>query len=156
MLCAFRSYSQLSTLRSKIKKQHTIPDLFIYWLKAGSEAQFEEIEAEIKCKLERLAWLQGIFSLAPDSKIMYLIFVLLLAAASNRNRNRNTKPNSVICGDCDGNGAVQCSQCKGNGVNSVDLFNGRFKAGDSCWLCGGKKDMNGAGFIGGFMRTFDE
>lgn len=33
-------------------------------------------------------------------------------------------------------GAVQCSQCKGNGVNSVDVFNGQFKAGDSCWLCG--------------------
>ncbi|TXG62157.1 hypothetical protein EZV62_013520 [Acer yangbiense] len=81
--------------------------------------------------------------------------------AAESNRNRNTKPNSVICGDCDGNGAVQCSQCKGNGVNSVDLFNGRFKVGDSCWLCGGKKDMlcgncNGAGFIGGFMSTFDE
>ena len=33
-------------------------------------------------------------------------------------------------------GAVLCSQCKGSGVNSADLFNGRFKAGDSCWLCG--------------------
>ncbi|OMO90838.1 hypothetical protein COLO4_18845 [Corchorus olitorius] len=75
--------------------------------------------------------------------------------------SRNTKPNSVICGDCDGNGAVTCSQCKGSGVNSVDFFNGQFKAGDSCWLCGGKKQMlcgncNGAGFIGGFMSTDDE
>ncbi|PON34717.1 Heat shock protein DnaJ, cysteine-rich domain containing protein [Parasponia andersonii] len=75
--------------------------------------------------------------------------------------NQNKKPNSVICGDCDGNGAVQCSQCQGVGVNSVDFFNGQFKAGDSCWLCGGKKHMlcgncNGAGFIGGFMSTFDE
>ncbi|KAL9338801.1 hypothetical protein Peur_067816 [Populus x canadensis] len=75
--------------------------------------------------------------------------------------NRNTKPNSMICADCDGNGAVLCSQCKGSGVNSADLFNGRFKAGDSCWLCGGRKEMlcgncNGAGFIGGFMSTFDE
>lgn len=33
-------------------------------------------------------------------------------------------------------GAIQCSQCKGSGVNSVDIFNGQFKAGDSCWLCG--------------------
>lgn len=33
-------------------------------------------------------------------------------------------------------GAVLCSQCKGNGVNSVDYFNGEFKAGASCWLCG--------------------
>ncbi|OAY27375.1 protein BUNDLE SHEATH DEFECTIVE 2, chloroplastic [Manihot esculenta] len=75
--------------------------------------------------------------------------------------NQNPKPKSVICADCDGNGAVLCSQCKGSGVNSVDLFNGQFKAGDSCWLCGGKKDIlcgncNGAGFIGGFMSTFDE
>ena len=33
-------------------------------------------------------------------------------------------------------GAVLCSQCKGDGVNSVDHFNGQFKAGESCWLCG--------------------
>ncbi|XP_059460736.1 protein BUNDLE SHEATH DEFECTIVE 2, chloroplastic-like [Corylus avellana] len=75
--------------------------------------------------------------------------------------NPSAKPNSVICSDCDGNGAVQCSQCKGSGVNSVDLFDGQFKAGDSCWLCGGKKDMlcgncNGAGFVGGFLSTYDE
>lgn len=104
-------------------------------------------------------------------------------------------------------GAVQCSQCKGTGVNSVDHFNGQFKAGGLCWLCRylsnlslshifshstdllmasfsnvffslllpsihdvvltsnlfcrGKKEMlcgecNGAGFLGGFMSTFDE
>nr|GEW20837.1 hypothetical protein [Tanacetum cinerariifolium]GEW25583.1 hypothetical protein [Tanacetum cinerariifolium] len=70
------------------------------------------------------------------------------------------KTKSVICTDCDGNGAVQCSQCKGNGVNTEDFFNGQFKVGDSCWLCGGKKEMlcgncNGAGFVGGFMSGFD-
>ncbi|TYG97844.1 hypothetical protein ES288_A10G069800v1 [Gossypium darwinii] len=32
-------------------------------------------------------------------------------------------------------GAKQCSQCKGTGVNSVDHFNGQFKAGGLCWLC---------------------
>uniref|UniRef100_A0A5B7C572 BSD2 cysteine rich domain-containing protein n=1 Tax=Davidia involucrata TaxID=16924 RepID=A0A5B7C572_DAVIN len=74
--------------------------------------------------------------------------------------DQRTKVNSVICADCDGNGAVLCSQCKGSGVNSVDYFDGQFKAGESCWLCGGKKDMlcgncNGAGFVGGFMSTFD-
>ncbi|KAK2984105.1 hypothetical protein RJ640_018130 [Escallonia rubra] len=58
-------------------------------------------------------------------------------------------------------GAIQCKQCKGNGVNSVDHFNGQFKAGGLCWLCRGKReilcgDCNGAGFIGGFMSTFDE
>ncbi|KAF4377291.1 protein BUNDLE SHEATH DEFECTIVE 2, chloroplastic [Cannabis sativa] len=82
------------------------------------------------------------------------------AKAANKS-NQSKKPKSVLCDDCDGNGAVQCSQCLGNGVNSVDFFNGQFKAGDSCWLCGGKKHIlcgncNGAGFIGGFMSTFDE
>ncbi|KAL1833193.1 protein BUNDLE SHEATH DEFECTIVE 2, chloroplastic [Daucus carota subsp. sativus] len=80
--------------------------------------------------------------------------------AKATNSDQDTKKNSVICGDCDGNGAVLCSQCKGDGVNSVDHFNGQFKAGESCWLCGGKKDMlcgncSGAGFVGGFMNTFD-
>ncbi|RDX70121.1 hypothetical protein CR513_50674, partial [Mucuna pruriens] len=84
-------------------------------------------------------------------------FVIAKAAKGNQ----NTKPNSVICADCDGNGAVLCSQCKGSGVNSVDVFNGQFKAGDSCWLCGGRKEMlcgncNGAGFIGGFLSTYDQ
>ncbi|XWS72662.1 hypothetical protein CRYUN_Cryun02cG0059600 [Craigia yunnanensis] len=87
--------------------------------------------------------------------------------------NRNTKPNSVICAVLiamemhQGNvvklyisvnlaGAVLFSQCKGSGLNSVDFFNGQLKAGDSCWLCGRKKEMcgncNGAGFIGGFYE----
>ncbi|CAK9177199.1 unnamed protein product [Ilex paraguariensis] len=74
--------------------------------------------------------------------------------------NQGTKPNSIVCANCDGNGAVSCSQCKGTGVNSVDHFNGQFKAGGLCWLCRGKREMlcgecNGAGFIGGFMSTFD-
>ncbi|KAL6974220.1 hypothetical protein U1Q18_028401 [Sarracenia purpurea var. burkii] len=74
--------------------------------------------------------------------------------------NQSTKPNSIVCADCEGNGAVACSQCKGTGVNSEDHFNGRFKAGGLCWLCRGKKDIlcgncNGAGFVGGFMSTLD-
>ncbi|XP_031107732.1 protein BUNDLE SHEATH DEFECTIVE 2, chloroplastic [Ipomoea triloba] len=75
--------------------------------------------------------------------------------------NKSTKVNSIVCADCEGNGAILCSQCKGTGVNSVDHFNGQFKAGQLCWLCRGKKDIlcgscNGAGFIGGFMSTFDD
>ncbi|EEF37932.1 protein BUNDLE SHEATH DEFECTIVE 2, chloroplastic isoform X4 [Ricinus communis] len=75
--------------------------------------------------------------------------------------DKGTKPNSIVCADCDGNGALLCSQCKGTGVNSVDHFNGQFKAGGLCWLCRGKRDIlcgncNGAGFIGGFMSTFDD
>ncbi|KAK4746750.1 hypothetical protein SAY87_025787 [Trapa incisa] len=75
--------------------------------------------------------------------------------------NQNTKPNSIVCADCDGNGAKQCTQCQGNGINSVDHFNGQFKAGGLCWLCRGKREIlcgscNGAGFIGGFMSTFDD
>ncbi|KAF5459156.1 hypothetical protein F2P56_023136 [Juglans regia] len=58
-------------------------------------------------------------------------------------------------------GAKSCTQCQGSGVNSVDHFNGQFKAGGLCWLCRGKREIlcgscNGAGFLGGFMSTFDE
>ncbi|CAN0877586.1 Protein BUNDLE SHEATH DEFECTIVE 2, chloroplastic [Linum grandiflorum] len=86
-------------------------------------------------------------------------FIRLKATAGEENQVPKRK--SVICSDCDGNGAVLCSQCKGNGVNPVDFFNGQFKAGESCWLCGGKKDMlcgncNGAGFLGGFISTGDQ
>ncbi|XP_042487067.1 protein BUNDLE SHEATH DEFECTIVE 2, chloroplastic isoform X2 [Macadamia integrifolia] len=75
--------------------------------------------------------------------------------------SKSSKPSSIVCVDCDGNGAVLCSQCQGSGVNSVDHFNGQFKAGGLCWLCRGKRDVlcgscNGAGFLGGFMSTFDE
>eukprot|EP00262_Sarcandra_glabra_P008099 TRINITY_DN212_c0_g1_i1.p1 TRINITY_DN212_c0_g1~~TRINITY_DN212_c0_g1_i1.p1 ORF type:complete len:159 (+),score=5.77 TRINITY_DN212_c0_g1_i1:150-626(+) len=75
--------------------------------------------------------------------------------------NQSKKVNSIVCPDCDGNGALLCSQCKGNGVNSVDHFNGQFKAGGLCWLCRGKRDIlcgncNGAGFLGGFMSSMDE
>ncbi|CAH9098728.1 unnamed protein product [Cuscuta europaea] len=74
---------------------------------------------------------------------------------------QDTKTKSIVCDDCDGNGAILCSQCKGSSLNSVDHFNGQFKAGQLCWLCRGKKEIlcgncNGAGFIGGFMSTFDE
>ncbi|XP_021836819.1 protein BUNDLE SHEATH DEFECTIVE 2, chloroplastic [Spinacia oleracea] len=72
-----------------------------------------------------------------------------------------TKTNSIVCAACDGNGAKLCTQCEGEGVNSQDHFNGQYKAGGLCWLCRGKReilcgDCNGAGFIGGFMSTFDE
>lgn len=74
--------------------------------------------------------------------------------------DKTTKTNSIVCSDCDGNGAILCSQCKGSGVNSVDHFNGQFKAGGLCWLCRGKREIlcgncNGAGFVGGFMSTCD-
>ncbi|XP_021912516.1 uncharacterized protein LOC110826222 isoform X2 [Carica papaya] len=108
------------------------------------------------CRKQKVLWNQDVFQ---GSSIAKLHYVEAKAAAGSS--NQNTKPNSVICADCDGNGAVLCSQCKGSGVNAADVFNGQFKAGDSCWLCGGKKEMlcgncNGAGFIGGFMSTFDE
>ncbi|GMI68200.1 tRNA methyltransferase 4g [Hibiscus trionum] len=35
-------------------------------LKPGSEGELEEIEAEIKCKLEKVNWLPGFYSLPPD------------------------------------------------------------------------------------------
>ncbi|RRT46275.1 hypothetical protein GW17_00048864 [Ensete ventricosum] len=71
--------------------------------------------------------------------------------------------NLIIASIC----AKLCTQCQGNGVNSVDHFNGRFKAGASfagaysVHLCRGKKEIlcgncNGAGFLGGFMSTLDQ
>ncbi|KAK7327745.1 hypothetical protein VNO77_21835 [Canavalia gladiata] len=74
--------------------------------------------------------------------------------------NQSTKTKSIVCPDCDGNGAILCTQCQGTGVNSVDHFNGQFKAGGLCWLCRGKRDIlcgncNGAGFLGGFLNAFD-
>ncbi|XVF88375.1 hypothetical protein PTKIN_Ptkin19aG0045800 [Pterospermum kingtungense] len=81
--------------------------------------------------------------------------------AKAADKSPRTKPNSIVCADCDGNGAKECNQCKGTGVNSVDHFNGQFKAGGLCWLCRGRRQIlcgncNGAGFIGGFMSTFDD
>ena len=81
--------------------------------------------------------------------------------AGKPNYNPDTKPNSILCADCEGNGAKVCGQCQGSGVNSQDHFNGQFKAGQLCWLCRGKKEVlcgncNGAGFIGGLMSTFDD
>ncbi|KAJ6816648.1 uncharacterized protein M6B38_415100 [Iris pallida] len=81
--------------------------------------------------------------------------------ATKADSDQPKKINSILCPECDGNGAKQCSQCEGTGVNSVDHFNGQFKAGALCWLCRGKREIlcgncNGAGFMGGFMNTFDE
>ncbi|KAH8482310.1 hypothetical protein H0E87_029668 [Populus deltoides] len=83
------------------------------------------------------------------------------ATDGSNKSSKGTKSNSIVCADCDGNGAKSCTQCKGSGVNSTDHFNGQFKAGGLCWLCRGKREIlcgscNGAGFIGGFMSTFDE
>ncbi|GLT26194.1 hypothetical protein SLA2020_012770 [Shorea laevis] len=94
------------------------------------------------CKTSRSARIQSLEVKATDS-------------------NSSTKINSIVCPECDGNGVKQCSQCKGTGVNSVDHFNGQFKAGGLCWLCRGKREIlcgncNGAGFLGGFMSTCDD
>ncbi|KAL8037575.1 hypothetical protein ABFX02_11G047500 [Erythranthe guttata] len=76
-------------------------------------------------------------------------------------KKSGTKVNSIVCAECEGEGCKQCGQCLGTGVNSVDHFNGQFKAGGLCWLCRGKKEVlcgncNGAGFLGGFMSTYDD
>lgn len=68
---------------------------------------------------------------------------------------------SILCQNCEGNGAISCNQCEGTGVNKEDFFAGRFKAGQICWLCRGKRQMlcgdcNGAGFLGGFLSTQEE
>ncbi|CAN0838661.1 Protein BUNDLE SHEATH DEFECTIVE 2, chloroplastic [Linum grandiflorum] len=81
-----------------------------------------------------------------------------LEVKASNDDGKTTKTRSIVCDDCEGNGAVACSQCKGGGVNSEDHFNGRFKTGGLCWLCRGKREMlcgkcNGAGFVGGFMNS---
>uniref|UniRef100_A0A7N0TDT5 BSD2 cysteine rich domain-containing protein n=1 Tax=Kalanchoe fedtschenkoi TaxID=63787 RepID=A0A7N0TDT5_KALFE len=88
-------------------------------------------------------------------------FQSLEVKATPDSGGKTVKPRTLVCPNCEGNGAVACSQCKGAGVNSVDHFNGQFKAGGLCWLCRGKKEMlcgdcNGAGFVGGFMSTHDD
>ncbi|WOL02166.1 hypothetical protein Cni_G10885 [Canna indica] len=88
-------------------------------------------------------------------------FQSLKSKATESNTTKGTKVNSLVCADCEGNGIKLCTQCEGTGVNSVDHFNGQFKAGGLCWLCRGKKEIlcgncNGAGFLGGFMSTLDE
>ncbi|PRQ26754.1 putative Heat shock protein DnaJ, cysteine-rich [Rosa chinensis] len=102
---------------------------------------------------QKLSHINYFVNSSPAAKVFH---VKAKAAKSDE----STKRNSMVCSDCEGNGAVLCSQCKGSGVNSDDLFSGQFKAGDSCWLCGGRKEMlcgncNGAGFLGGFMSTSD-
>ncbi|XP_071697064.1 protein BUNDLE SHEATH DEFECTIVE 2, chloroplastic-like [Rutidosis leptorrhynchoides] len=46
--------------------------------------------------------------------------------------NSDTNTNSLVCANCDGNGAIQCTQCEGKGVNSKDHFDGQYKAGGLC------------------------
>lgn len=38
-------------------------------LKPGCEAHLQEVEAEIRCKLEKVGWLPGFYSLPPDIQI---------------------------------------------------------------------------------------
>lgn len=38
-------------------------------MKPGCEAEIDEVEAEIKCKLERVSWLPGFYSLPPNIHI---------------------------------------------------------------------------------------
>lgn len=58
-------------------------------LKPGSEAYVEEIEDDIRCKLERVDWLPGFYSLPPhiqianskaykEGKVIYLFILSLV------------------------------------------------------------------------------
>ncbi|KAI9125734.1 hypothetical protein K1719_003152 [Acacia pycnantha] len=96
-----------------------------------------------------------------NSKARNLQSFEIKATTDNNSQSSTSKTRSIVCSKCEGNGAVLCSQCKGTGVNSVDHFNGQFKAGGLCWLCRGKRDVlcgecNGAGFLGGFMSALDD
>ncbi|KAL8497978.1 hypothetical protein ACS0TY_021358 [Phlomoides rotata] len=86
---------------------------------------------------------------------------LKVNATEKKPKPTAAKATSLLCPDCEGNGAKTCGQCEGGGVNLVDHYDGRFKAGTSCWLCRGKREVlcgscNGAGFLGGFMSTFED
>lgn len=43
--------------------------MFVERLKPGYEAQIQEIEAEINCKLEKVDWLPGFYALPPEVQI---------------------------------------------------------------------------------------
>ncbi|KAL3535859.1 hypothetical protein ACH5RR_004320 [Cinchona calisaya] len=108
------------------------------------------------CNGRKVQWMSDVTH--HSSKIATNLQNLEVQATSS---NQSTKPNSLVCAECDGNGAILCKQCKGSGVNSVDHFNGQFKAGGLCWLCRGKREIlcgncNGAGFVGGIMSTPDD
>jgi len=65
---------------------------------------------------------------------------LLARPASSRfdgSQNMNTAPKKQ-CPVCQGTGWKPCGQCDGTGVNQSDLFAGKFKKGDACWLCNGQ------------------
>ncbi|KAG6413840.1 hypothetical protein SASPL_126555 [Salvia splendens] len=88
-------------------------------------------------------------------------FQPLKATPEDDKKTAPAKVASILCQDCEGNGAKQCGQCKGTGINSVDHFNGQYKAGASCWLCRGKREVlcgscNGAGFLGGFLSSLED
>ncbi|TYJ13761.1 hypothetical protein E1A91_A10G072100v1 [Gossypium mustelinum] len=57
---------------------------------------------------------------------MELIHLLNWIFSTAAKKNQSTKPTSIVCAYWKGNGTR---------VNSVDHFNGQFKAGGLCWLC---------------------
>ena len=59
------------------------------------------------------------------------------APVFDASQSMNTNP-SKMCPVCQGTGWKPCGQCEGAGVNATDLFGGRYRAGDACWLCAGK------------------
>jgi len=59
------------------------------------------------------------------------------APVFDASQSMNTNP-SKMCPVCHGTGWKPCGQCEGAGVNATDLFGGRYRAGDACWLCAGK------------------
>lgn len=59
------------------------------------------------------------------------------ASRFDGSQNMNTAPKKE-CPVCKGTGWKPCGQCDGTGVNQTDLFQGKFKKGDACWLCNGQ------------------
>ena len=74
--------------------------------------------------------------------------VLLPAPRASLDLDRGSSPDgagagnadpSAACPVCRGTGWKPCGQCDGTGVNQEDLYGGKFRKGDQCWLCAGKK-----------------
>jgi len=69
----------------------------------------------------------------------------------------NAQEGTLLCATCGGDGERRCPECDDNCQNLPGIeerFGGRYKVGELCWLCRGKRmllcgDCSGAGFAQG-------
>lgn len=75
--------------------------------------------------------------IAPVARVRAVVRVRAFGDADATNAAAS-QPRPKACPVCKGTGMKPCGQCEGTGKNREDLFGGRYKAGDACWLCSGK------------------